>query len=44
MKKLSVLGALVAGAVAGLVAWRQVEEKKLRDDIWSEAEALTSHQ
>ncbi|MDU2597351.1 MAG: DLW-39 family protein [Dermabacter sp.] len=32
---------LVASAAVGLFAWRKVEQKQLRDDLWQEAEEQT---
>jgi hypothetical protein len=40
VKKLFKLTAVAAAAVAGVLVWRQVEAKKLEDDLWAEAERL----
>ncbi|ANP26574.1 hypothetical protein DAD186_00130 [Dermabacter vaginalis] len=41
MKYLRALLMLIASAAVGLIAWRKVEEKQLRDDLWQEAEEQT---
>mgnify|MGYP007100458213 CR=1 FL=1 len=41
MKFVRALLLLIASAAVGLFAWRKVEEKQLRDDLWHEAEEQT---
>ncbi|MDU4923988.1 MAG: DLW-39 family protein [Dermabacter sp.] len=41
MKFVRALLMLIASTAVGLFAWRKVEEKQLRDDLWQEAEERT---
>ena len=45
VKKLLAYTALLAGsAVAGVLVWRKVEADQHRDDLWAEAEKISSEQ
>lgn len=45
MKKLVAYTALLAGsAVAGVLVWRKVESDQHRNELWAEAEKLSSEQ
>lgn len=45
MKKLVKVAAVLIGtSVAGILAWRKVESDRVRNDLWTEAERLSSEQ
>ncbi len=45
MKKfVKVAAVLIGTSVAGILAWRKVESDRVRNDLWTEAERLSSEQ
>jgi hypothetical protein len=43
-KLVKVAAVLIGTSVAGILAWRKVESDRVRNDLWTEAERLSSEQ
>jgi hypothetical protein len=43
-KLVKVAAVLIGTSVAGILAWRKVESDRVRNDLWTEAERISSEQ
>ncbi|AXK46621.1 DLW-39 family protein [Brachybacterium saurashtrense] len=44
MKKFITTAVVLGTAVAGILTWRKVESDRIRNDLWTEAERVSTEQ